>query len=674
MEYKYDRLLHGGDYNPEQWLDQPDILETDIEYLKKSNCNVVSVGIFSWSVLEPEEGCFEFQWLTDLIDKLYRNNIYVVLATPSGARPKWLSDKYPEVLRVDENRQRNLFGGRHNHCYTSPVYRKKVGIINTELAKRYANHPGVILWHVSNEYSGECHCEYCQDAFRSWLKDKYKTVETLNKAWYTTFWSHIYNSFDQIESPSPRGENGLHGLKLDWRRFVTRQTLDFAREEIRVLRQFNETLSVTTNLMYFYEGLNYFKFKEVFDIISWDTYPTWHKEPESITAKDNGMYHDLIRSIKNQPFLQMESTPSYTNWQGVSKLKKPGMHELSCLQAIAHGSDSVMYFQWRQSAGASEKFHGAVVDHYGGADTRTFHDVTNLGNGLLQLQEVCHSKVNASVAVIYDWENHWAIKDSAGPRNNGMFYKETVAKSYNAFRKLGLNVDVIDMEVEFKNYKIVAAPLIYMLRNGLEEKIRQYVREGGIFIGTYWSGIVDENDRCYLGGTPYGLMDVFGLRSQEIDGLYDWETNSAIPLVNNPLGIEKIYSCNHLCELVKTDGAVPLMVYGEDFYKGLPVLTRNHYEKGEAYYICADMEEAFYQDLYKKLITQKGIETIINRDIPEGVEVTSRVSEKYNYIFIQNFNRMPVKMNLTGWEDKIIFGKYNGTIKEFGTVIFKTAL
>lgn len=674
MEYKYDRLLHGGDYNPEQWLDHPDILETDIEYLKKSNCNVVSVGIFSWSVLEPEEGCFEFQWLTDLIDKLYRNNIYVVLATPSGARPKWLSDKYPEVLRVEDSRHRNLFGGRHNHCYTSPVYRKKVGIINTELAKRFANHPGVILWHVSNEYSGECHCEYCQDAFRSWLKDKYKTVEALNKAWYTTFWSHIYSSFDQIESPSPRGENGLHGLKLDWKRFVTHQTLDFAREEIRVLRQFNEKLPVTTNLMYFYEGLNYFKFKEVFDIISWDTYPTWHKEPESITAKDNGMYHDLIRSIKNQPFLQMESTPSYTNWQGVSKLKKPGMHELSCLQAIAHGSDSVMYFQWRQSAGASEKFHGAVVDHYGGSDTRTFHDVTNLGNGLLQLQEVCHSKVNASAAVIYDWENHWAIKDSAGPRNKGMFYKETVAKSYNAFRKLGLNVDVIDMEVELKNYKIIAAPLIYMLRNGLEEKIRQYVREGGIFIGTYWSGIVDENDQCYLGGTPYGLMDVFGLRSQEIDGLYNWETNSAIPLENNPLGIEKIYSCNHLCALVKTEGAVPLMVYGEDFYKGLPVLTRNHYGKGEAYYICADMEEAFYEDFYKKLITQKGIETIINRDIPEGVEVTSRESDEYNYIFIQNFNRMPVKMDLTGWEDKIIFGEYNGMLKEFGTVILKMAL
>lgn len=674
MELKYDRLLHGGDYNPEQWLEHPDILEQDIEYLKKSNCNVVSVGIFSWSVLEPEEGRFQFEWLENVIDQLYRNNIYVVLATPSGARPKWLADKYPEVLRVDENRHRNLFGGRHNHCFTSPVYREKVRIINTELAKRFANHPGVVLWHVSNEYGGECHCDYCQEAFRGWLKEKYGTVEELNRAWYTTFWSHTYNSFEQIESPSPRGENTLHGLKLDWKRFVTAQTVDFAKNEIKVLREFNDKMPVTTNMMYYFEGLNYFKFKDILDIISWDTYPTWHKEPEYITARDNGMYHDLMRSVKGESFLQMESTPSYTNWQGVSKLKKPGMHELASLQAIAHGSDSVMYFQWRQSAGATEKFHGAVVDHYGGSDTRTFKDVTDLGNSLKQLQEVCHTKVNAPAAVIYDWENHWAIKDAAGPRNKGMFYKETVAKSYSAFRRLGLNVDVIDMECDLKKYRIVAAPMIYMLRGGLEDKIKQFVSEGGIFIATYWSGIVDENDRCHLGGTPHGLMDVFGLRSQEIDGLYDWETNHADPVSDNLLEIKKAYGCNHLCELVKTDGAVPLMVYGEDFYKGLPVFTFNRFGKGEAYYICADMEEAFYEDIYNKIIARNRIKTIIDTVIPNGVEVTTRQSEENAYIFIQNFNRTPVIMDLAGYRDEIIFGEYNGTIKEFATVVIKTAL
>ena len=212
------RLIHGGDYNPEQWLDSPEILEEDIRLFKKAKINEVSLGIFSWSMLEPEEGKFDFGWLEDIINKLQDNDIDVILSTPSGARPKWLSDKYPQVLRVEADRRRNLFGGRHNHCYTSPVYREKVGIINRKLAERFGSRPGVLGWHISNELGGDCHCELCQDAFRGWLKQRYGTIEELNRAWATTFWSHRYQSFEQIESPSPIGERDLHGLKLDWRR------------------------------------------------------------------------------------------------------------------------------------------------------------------------------------------------------------------------------------------------------------------------------------------------------------------------------------------------------------------------------------------------------------------------------------------------------------------------
>jgi len=671
MKQKYFDLLHGGDYNPEQWLAHPDVLQKDIEFMKKANCNAVSMGIFSWSALEPVEGRYTFGWMEKIFDDLYNNGISVILATPSGARPKWLADKYPEVLRVDENRNRNLFGARHNHCYTSPLYREKVHMINSELAKRFAGHPGLIMWHISNEYGGECHCEYCQKAFRAWLQEKYSSIEDLNDKWYTSFWSHTYNSFDQIESPSPRGESALHGLTLDWKRFVTHQTVDFAKDEIKTLRAFNNEIPVTTNLMYYYDGLNYFKFKDIIDIVSWDTYPVWHKRADSITAMDNGMSHDLMRSIKNKPYLLMECTPSQTNWQGVSKLKKPGMNKLSCLQAIAHGSDSAIYFQWRQSAGSSEKFHGAVVDHYGESDTRVFKEVTELGSSLMHLKEVCQTEVKASVAVIYDWENKWAINESQGPRNDGMYYKEAVQKSYSAFRKQGLDVDVIDMECSIDTYKIVAAPMIYMLRAGFEEKIRAFTAGGGTFIATYWSGIVDENDRCFLGGTPYGLMDVFGLRSQEIDGLYDGETNSATPEADNILGLTSSYSCNHLCELVKTDGALPLMVYGADFYKGLPVLTVNRFGSGEAYYICADMESGFYDDAYRQIADRCNCKSLIEAQIPAGIEVTARHSEKYTYLFIQNFNAHPAAIDLNIYKDNIIHGDYDGKIKAYATIVIK---
>ena len=337
MEFKTDVLLHGGDYNPDQWLDRPDILEKDVEMLAESGCNVVSLGIFAWSTLEPEEGVFRLDWMEEVIDRLYAKGIRVILATPSGARPKWLADKYPEVLRVDQARRRQLFGTRHNHCYTSPVYREKVRIINQKLAERFGNHPAVILWHISNEYGGECHCPLCQAAFRDWLKEKYQTIENLNSRWCTTFWSHTYQNFDDIESPSEIGETQLHALNLDWKRFVTHQTRDFMRWEIQAVQDAGSKLPVTANLMYYFDGLDYFKMAKDIDVVSWDTYPTWGKAKDIAVARDNAMCHDLMRSLKGKPFFQMESCPSSTNWQGISKLKKPGILFAQSMQSIAHG-------------------------------------------------------------------------------------------------------------------------------------------------------------------------------------------------------------------------------------------------------------------------------------------------------------------------------------------------
>lgn len=296
MDNKY--LMHGGDYNPEQWLHMPEILETDIERFKEAKINTVSVGIFSWAKLEPKEGVYEFEWLEKIIDRLYENGISVILATPSGARPHWMADKYPEVLRVNEMRQRNLVGTRHNHCLTSPVYREKVRLINTELVKRLGNHPAVKMWHISNEYGGECHCPLCQDAFRDWLRRKYKTIDALNDSWCTTFWSHTYDSFEQVESPSPLGETSIMALKLDWKRFISDQTIDFMEHEIAAIRAAGSDKPVTTNLMYHFNQIDYFKLAEKIDVASWDNYPTWHKKEEWETARDTAFWHDVIYGLK----------------------------------------------------------------------------------------------------------------------------------------------------------------------------------------------------------------------------------------------------------------------------------------------------------------------------------------------------------------------------------------
>lgn len=633
-------LLHGADYNPEQWLDRPDILARDIELMKEAHCNVVSMGMFSWSMLEPEEGNYQFEWLESVINNLYDNGIYTFLSTPSGARPHWLAKKYPEVLRVEKNRVRNLFGLRHNHCYTSPAYREKVAQINGELAKRFANHPGVLLWHLSNEYGGECHCPLCQEAFRNWLKEKYQTLDALNDAWWTTFWSHRYTSWDQIESPAPHGEMMLHGLNLDWYRFVSHQTLDFVKWEKDSVKSYNPELPVTINMMYYFYGINYFDTKDLIDIVSWDSYPVWHKAgtTDLEIGCDTAMMHDIMRSIKNEPFLLMESTPSMTNWQNVAKLKKPGMHMLSSMQAVAHGSNSVQYFQWRKSRGASEKFHGAVVDHYGKSDTRVFREVSELGQrleGLTSLTETCNQ---AQVAILFDWDNRWAIDDMQGPRNIGMHYKETVQQHYKAFWKMGIPTDFVDMSCDISKYKVLVAPMMYLLRNGFEQKIKAFVEAGGTLITTYWSGIVNETDLCYLEGTPHGLMDVVGLRSEEIDGLFDGETNSASATTSSWLTKEEAYTCSELCDLIIPSTAKTLMTYNEDFYANQPALTVNSFGQGQAYYIATKFEDNFYDEFYAQLLKETNIHRPLDLTLPEGVIVTDR----NGYLFIQNFTREAV--------------------------------
>ncbi|SHM67414.1 beta-galactosidase [Gracilibacillus kekensis] len=674
---KIPKMLHGADYNPEQWEKYPEVLKEDIRLMKLANCNVMSVGIFSWAKLEPEEGKFTFEWMDKLLDTFHENGIYAFLATPTGARPAWMSEKYPEVLRVGANRVRNLHGMRHNHCFTSPVYREKTKIMNSKLAERYADHPAVIGWHISNEYGGECHCDYCQDAFRNWLKDKYKTLDALNDAWWTTFWSHTYSSWSQVESPAPHGETMVHGQNLDWKRFVTAQTLDFYREEVKPLKSVKPEMPATANFMELFEGLDYAKMADDIDIISWDSYPTWHdQQDESFLAAYTAMNHDWFRSLKyGQPFLLMESTPSLTNWQPISKLKKPGMHALSSLQAVAHGSDSVQYFQWRKSRGSSEKFHGAVVDHVGHEHTRVFQDVKKLGEDLSNLDEIVGTTVNAEVAIVFDTENRWAVNDAQGPRNSGVHYERTVVEHYQAFWEQGIAVDVIDSEKDLSKYKLVVAPMLYMVKPGVGEHIQQFVENGGTFVTTYWSGIVDDHDLCFIDGFPGPLRKTLGIWSEEIDGLYDGEVNTVKTIGNNELGLKGEYKAKELCDLIHLEGAQALAYYGDDFYAGRPALTVNHLGEGKAYYIASRNDQAFQKDFFVELANELQLKKAMNGPLPEGVSAQIRTDGSNEFIFLMNFTNETKKIVLHDQKYQDIL---NGstvteslTIEKFGVKVLK---
>jgi len=641
-------LMHGADYNPDQWLHDPEVLKEDIRLMKLAGCNVMAIGIFAWAALEPEEGKFTFEWLDQVLDSFAENGVYAWLATPSGARPAWMSAKYPEVRRIGANRVRNLHGMRHNHCYTSPAYREKTAIINTKLAERYGQHPAVVGWHISNEFNGDCHCDYCQDAFREWLKQKYGTLEALNLAWWTTFWAHTYTDWSQVESPAPHGETMVHGQNLDWRRFVTHQTVDFCQHEARMVRSANPELPVTTNMM-MADDIDYRKLGAAVDVISWDAYPTWHGELEDHKlAATFGFYHDMFRSIKQRPFLLMESTPSNTNWHSVSKLKRPGMHKLSSLQVIAHGADSVQYFQWRKSRGSSEKFHGAVVDHVGHEHTRVFQDVAELGSTLTQLTEIVGTSTPVETAILFDWDNRWAIKDAQGPRNTGIHYEAAVIDHYQAFWQQGVPVDVIASEDDFSNYKLIIAPMLYLCREETGRQLEAFVESGGTLITTYWSGVVNESDLCHLGGFPGPLRKTLGIWAEEIDGLYDHERNGIRMADSNSLELTGSFQSKELCELIHTEGAEVLGVYTDSFYEGRPALTVNRLGQGRAYHIATRLEEDFLRAFYQRIVAERGLARALDTDLPDGVTAQVRTDGSSDYVFVLNFSGQAQHLQLDG--------------------------
>lgn len=632
---KFPHLIHGADYNPEQWLRYPEILKQDIELMKAAHMNAVSVGIFSWAHLEPREGVYEFDWLEEIINTLYENGIYTVLATPSGAKPLWMSESHEEIRRVAKNGVRERSGQRHNHCYTSPYYREKVREMDTRLAKRFSHHPGVILWHLSNEYGGECYCPLCVSAFREWLRERYGTLEELNHAWWTDFWSHTYTDWEQINPPFSDGESSIHGLNLDWRRFVTHQTVDFMNLEIAAVKGENPEIPCTANLMGFYDGLDYNKFSHL-DVVSWDNYPLWHHGDNVEVAQSSACAHDLMRGIKRENFLLMENSPSCTNWTPVSKLKRDGMHEASAMQALAHGSESVQYFQFRKSRGSVEKFHGAVVDHVGTGDTRVFREVARVGEALEALDERLYgTEVRAQVAILYDWENRWAVENAAGPRNTGIHYVETVLRHHRAFWSKGIQVDLVDMEKSLDRYKLVVAPMLYLFRAGIQERLREFVEKGGTLVMTMHSGIVDETDLCFLGGWPGGMMDVFGIWNEAIDGLWDEDRNTIRMEEGAPFAGE--YQVAELCGIVHSRGARVLAAYGGDFYQGTPALTVNPYGSGKAYYMAAQAEQSFLDAFYETVARDCGVERALDISFPYGVTAHRR-SGGEDLIFLENYS------------------------------------
>ena len=646
---KVSKILYGGDYNPEQWPEE--VWAQDMHLLKKAHIDVVTLNVFSWALLQPSEDVYDFSKLDRIMEMVRENGLRVCLATSTAAHPAWMARKYPDILRTEKNGMKRKFGSRHNSCPNSQSYRHFASLLVEKLAERYKDDENIVCWHISNEFGGECYCENCERKFREWVKRKYGTIENVNKAWNMNFWSHTLYDFDDIVAPDLRSEefdwDGLRtnfqGISLDYARFNSDSILECFNLEKTILKKHTPKIPVTTNLMGMYKCLDYYKWAQDMDFISWDNYPAYDALPF-----EPALSHDLMRGLKQgKPFALMEQTPSVSNWHLYCKQKRPGVMRLLSYQAIAHGADSVMFFQMRRSIGACEKYHGAIIDHVGTSDTRVFREVTELGKELETLQDATlGARTDAKVCIVFDWDNWWATELSAGP-SRSLSYVKQIKAYYHALWRHHISVDFVGVADDLTKYRLVIAPMLYMCKDGFDTKVREYVKAGGAFMTTTFSGYVDDNDLVVLGGYPGRLRDILGIWVEELDALPPDEQNRFVYK-----GRE--YVAGILCDVMHTEGAKTLASFKDDYYAGYPVLTKNTYGKGTAYYVGSISDDGFYSDYLWDICTEHGIKPVLECD--EDVEVTERSGKNGRYLFVLNHSDAEKQIKAPGSVTDIISG------------------
>ncbi|GCE30361.1 beta-galactosidase [Dictyobacter alpinus] len=631
-KFKWSSILYGGDYNPEQWISKEDgnaIWLKDLRLMRKAGVNCVSLGVFSWSAVQPAEDVFTFDWLDQIFELLAEQHIYVCLGTGTAAQPAWLSAAYPAILPVNEMGLRQRHGVRLNYCPTSEQFRWHANRIVRLLAERYGEHPALSLWHVSNEYGPACYCEHCAMRFRSWLQQRYATLEQLNHHWITSVWSHTYTSWEQIQPPISIGERSMPALQIDYQRFLSDMNLEGYLSEAAILREVTPHIPVMTNFHGLTRGIDYFSWAPHQDVIAWDSYPRYNSTPDMAA-----FYYDFMRCLKhNQPWLLLEQTPSQVQWHVENPLKRPGVMRLQSLQAVAHGSNAVMFFQWRQTRSGREMYHGAIVSHAGNEETRVFQEVAALGAELQHLEpSFLATRLQARVALLMSWPNWWAVENKHTPSRR-FHYLEELQRYYKALWQRNILVDIISPDHDLTPYQLVLAPLFNMVGQEQGEAIQSYVEQGGTFLTTYFSGMIDQFHRAWLGGFPGPLRRTLGIWVEEFDPLPDSKTNTIVGLrAEDDWG--ETYSCDHWCDVVHLEGAQALSVFGQDFYAGQPAITEHHYGNGTALYVATRPNAKCLDALMARLQQKLGLTAPLI--VPQGVEVTRREGEQLYYFLLNH--------------------------------------
>jgi beta-galactosidase len=638
---------YGGDYNPEQWPEST--WAEDVRLMKEAGVNLVTVGVFSWSRLQPAPGELTAGWLDRVLDRLLDAEIGVDLATGTASPPPWLVTAHPEILPVTVDGRRLAPGARQHYCPSAPAFRAAAVDLASRMAERYAGHPAVVMWHVGNEYGCHvpaCYCEISAGAFREWLRDRYGEIGALNDAWGGAFWSQDYTCWDQVQPPRTAPTFGNPAQRLDFARFSDAELLACYRAEREAIAAQAQHAPVTTNFMGFFRPVDQFRWATDLDVASVDSYPD-PADPEA--HLQSAMTCDLTRSVARltgtpgRPWVLMEQAPSAVNWRAVNAPKAPGQYRALSLQAVARGSDAVLSFQWRAAAAGAEKFHSGMLPH-AGTDSRTWREVTALGADLGRLAPVAGTEVRAEAALLLDWESWWALETDSHPSR--LWLVELLRSFYRPLFEAGVTVDFAHPERDLSGYRLVVVPALYLVSDAGAENVRRFAVDGGTVLVSFFSGIVDPHERVRLGGYPAPWREMLGLRVEEFAPL---PSGAAVRLEGAGGDVREVVSAavagavgRVWQDVIGLRGAEPLLSYGEGHLAGQPAVTRHSYGQGEAFYLGTLPDRATLRDLLGQACGHAGIE--FRTDVPPGVEVVRRGG----YRFVISHLDQPAELDLGG--------------------------
>lgn len=617
-------LSYGGDYNPEQW--PLEVQLEDVRLMQDAGVNLATVAVFSWAKLEPEAGRYEFGWLDEVLDRLHSGGIRVDLATATASPPPWLTRQHPEILPVTADGTTLWQGGRQSYCPSSPVFAEHALRLVRAMAERYAGHPALALWHVSNElgcHNALCYCDVSAAAFRRWLQERYGDIEALNHAWGTAFWSQHYASFDEVLPPRSAPTFPNPTQQLDFHRFSSDQLLANFIAERDILHELSPGVPVTTNFMVMEHtrNMDYLRWGPELDIVSNDHYmmsadPSAHREL-AFSA-------DLTRGVaQGKPWLLMEQSTSAVNWQPHNVAKRPGEMLRASMQHVARGADGILYFQWRASRAGAEKYHSALVPH-AGTDTRVWREVVAQGAALEAISEVAGSRSDNQTAILFDWNARWAAELDSHPSVDVRYLDRPMA-FHRALTDRGVGVDVVHPDADLTPYSLIVVPTLYLCGDHVATKLEEAAARGATVVVTYFSGIVDEHDHIRLGGYPGAFRDLLGVRTEEF-----------LPLApHQHVELDDSTTADVWAEHLHLVDAEAVVRHRDGPAAGMPAVTRRAVGDGAAWYVATRTDELGTASLVDALLTESGVEPVAHT-VHDVEVVRRRADDGRSWVFVIN--------------------------------------